>query len=115
MDEIEKYIANDKIDLAVVINENASGMDFKAEMPVTIISSQNSTLAGYMETVLSARIADYESQKPGTVPVSENAGSKKGVPIRNALGIIIFKMIGTSSSLAVLIIMEKTTYGTGFT
>ena len=77
MDEVEEYIANDKIDLAVIINENASGMDFETGLPVTIISSQNSTLAGYMETVLSTRIADYESQVQDTAEVSESEVGKK--------------------------------------
>lgn len=106
IDEVEEY-ANDKIDLAVIVNKNASGMDFETEKPVTIISAHNSSLAGYMETIRNAQICSYGAQEPAPTETSENEVGEKGVPIRNALGMIIFKMIGTSSSLAALIIMEK--------
>ena len=39
--------------------------------------------------------------------VYHNSVEEKGIPIANALGIIIFKMLGSASLLAGLIILER--------
>lgn len=105
--EVENDIRNGKIDLAVIIEKNASGMDLNMEKPIRFIKSQNSELSGYMETILNTAIANYNSGNSVQFTITQNQVSEKGVPITNALGMVIFKMIGSASILAGLIISEK--------
>lgn len=108
-DEVEEYIRNGKIDLAVIVAEGASEADLSQTKPVQIIKSQDSELADYMEVILNTKINSYQSGAASPFSVMQNDVGKKGVPITNALGIIIFKMLGCASLLAGLIIMEQKT------
>lgn len=115
-EEVENDIRSGKINLAVIIAPNATHMetpmDTGTEKPVRFIKSQNSGIAEYMEIMLNTTIETYKMgnvSQPATTQtaVSQNPVSKKGVPITNALGMVIFKMIGSASILAGIIITEK--------
>lgn len=106
-DEIEKDIAAGKIELAVIIDSKASGLNIDNSKPVEIVAVQGSKLARYMERILNTEIEYNNSGSLNKYNIMENDVPDRGVPINNALGIIIFKMIGTASILAGLIIMEK--------
>lgn len=105
-DAVEEYIRNGKIDLAVIVTKGASGADLSQTKPVQIIKAQDSELADYMEAILNAQIDIYQSGAASRFSVMQNDVAEKGVPITNALGVVIFKMLGCASLLAGLIIME---------
>lgn len=106
-DDVENDIIKGKIDSAIIIKKNASHMNLNTEQPIEIIGSQNATLSGYMQTVLNNKIESYKTGSMDSVSVQENKVSKKGIPITNALGLVIFKMIAAASLLASLLISEK--------
>ncbi len=109
LDAIEQNIINDKIDLAIIVEKNASESDSEKDIPVRIIKAKDSTLADFIGVVLNSKIQQYKMNTTNNIVLSQNDVPRKGVPVTNALGIIIFKMIGSGSLLAGLIIAEKNT------
>lgn len=107
--EVENDIRNGKIDLAVIIDPNASAMDDNLEKPIRFVKSQNAGLADYMEIMLNTAVENYKTGNVNQTIITQNPVPKKGVPITNALGMVIFKMIGSASILAGIIITEKNT------
>ncbi len=97
-DEVENKIQGGKIEFAVIIDENNE---------INIVKTEDSEIAGYMEIVLNGAIAKYNNGEE--LVIEQNDVDKKGLPISNSLGIIIFKMIAAASLLAELLIMEKKT------
>lgn len=97
-DEVENKIQGGKIEFAVIIDENNE---------INIVKTEDSEIAGYMEVVLNGAIAKYNNGEE--LVIEQNDVDKKGLPISNSLGIIIFKMIAAASLLAELLIMEKKT------
>lgn len=95
-DEIESKIQNGKIEFAVFINENNQ---------IEIVRSEESAVGEYMEAILSGAAAKFE--KDEELVLEQNDVGKKGLPIANSLGIILFKMIAAASLLAELLIMER--------
>lgn len=106
IDDVENYILNDKIDLAIIV-KNTSDFSATDIKPLKIIKAKNSDLAEYIEIILNAKIHDYQTDYNSPFEVYHNSVEEKGIPIANALGIIIFKMLGSASLLAGLIILER--------
>lgn len=97
-EEIESKIQNGKIEFAVMIDEDNQ---------IEIIRTESSAVGKYMEVILAGAAAKYESGE--TLVLEQNDVGKKGLPIANSLGIILFKMIAAGSLLAELLIMERKT------
>lgn len=97
-DEIETKIQGAKIEFAVIINEDNS---------INIIKTEDSDVASYMEVILNGATAKYESGEE--LNIEQNDVGKKGLPISNSLGLIIFKLIAAASLLSELLIMERKT------
>ena len=95
-EEIESKIQNGKIEFAVIIDE---------ENQIEIIRTEESAVGKYMEAVLTGAAAKFE--KEDGLVLEQNDVGKKGLPIANSLGIILFKMIAAASLLAELLIMER--------
>lgn len=95
-EDIQSGIQSGKIEFAIVIGDTDD---------ITIIKSQDSEVAEYMEGILAGAGAKYESQDE--VVRKENEIGKKGIPIGNSLGMVTFKMLAAASLLAELIIMER--------
>lgn len=107
--EIESKIQNGKIEFAILIDEDNE---------IEIVRTEESSVGEYMEAVLAGAAAKFEdgeeligesvALKSGKQLVLEqNDVGKKGLPVANSLGIILFKMIAASSLLAELLIMER--------
>lgn len=94
--EIETKIQNGKIEFAVIIDTDNS---------INIIKTEDSTVATYMEGILNGAVARYNSGE--RLVLEQNDVGKKGLPISNSLGLIIFKMIAAASLLSELLIMER--------
>lgn len=97
--DLESAIINDKIEMAIILEQDASS--------IKMIKAQNSKLAQFVEIILNHKINSYRKGTLGQLDYSQNAVAKKGIPITNALGLIIFKMIGSASILASVILWEK--------
>lgn len=97
-DEIETKIQGGKIEFAVVIGEDNT---------INIIKTADSSVGDYMEAILNGAIAKYESGEE--LNLEQNDVGKKGLPISNSLGLIIFKLIAAASLLSELLIMERKT------
>lgn len=95
-EEIESKIQNGKIEFAVIIDE---------ENQIEIIRTEESAVGKYMEAVLTGAAAKFE--KEDGLVLEQNDVGKKGLPIANSLGIILFKMIAAASLLTELLIMER--------
>lgn len=95
-DNIESSIQNGSIEFAVVIGDGEE---------ISVIRAKDSSVAEYIEYVLKGAIAKYENEE--TLSITQNEVGKKGIPINNSLGMVLFKMIGAASLLAELIILEK--------
>lgn len=94
--EIESKIQNGKIEFAVLIDENNE---------IEIVRTEESSVGEYMEAVLAGATAKFEDGDE--LVIEQNDVGKKGLPVANSLGIILFKMIAASSLLAELLIMER--------
>lgn len=95
-EEIESSIQSGKIEFAVVLG---------ADDEISVIKAKDSSIAEYAEYVLSGAALKYETEE--NLTLTQNDVGKKGIPINNSLGMIIFKMIAAASLLAELIILEK--------
>ena len=60
IDDVENYILNDKIDLAIIV-KNTSDFSATDIKPLKIIKAKNSDLAEYIEIILNAKINDYQT------------------------------------------------------
>ncbi|WMM26322.1 ABC transporter permease [Tissierella sp. MB52-C2] len=107
LDEVNQSIINNKIEFAVVIKNNTESIDLTKDKLIEIIKAKDSKLADYMETILNNNINAKLANRVHDFEILKNEVPKKGVPINNALGMVIFKMIGSCSLLAGLIIAEK--------
>lgn len=96
--EIESKIQNGKIEFAVMIDKDNQ---------IEVIRTESSAVGKYMEMILAGAAAKYESGEK--LVLEQNDVGKKGLPIANSLGIILFKMIAAGSLLAELLIMERKT------
>lgn len=96
--EIESKIQNGKIEFAVMIDKDNQ---------IEVIRTESSAIGKYMEVILAGAAAKYESGEK--LVLEQNDVGKKGLPIANSLGIILFKMIAAGSLLAELLIMERKT------
>ncbi|MBQ3512200.1 MAG: ABC transporter permease [Lachnospiraceae bacterium] len=96
---IETNIQAGKIEFAVMIEDSES------KSPVTVIKSKDSSVATYMEYILKGAVAKYKNEEVGNL--LQNEVEEKGVPIGNAMGMVIFKMLAAASLLAELMIIEK--------
>ena len=97
-EEIESKIQGGKIEFAVIIDENDG---------IQIIKSSDSSVADYMEAILNGAAAKYENGEE--LALEQNDVGKKGLPISNSLGLIVFKLIAAASLLSELLIMERRT------
>ena len=104
VNEIEDSILNNKVEFAIIINDST-----KSDMnrTIRIIKSQDSQLAEYVESILNFKIGNYFSGNMDEISVSQNDVGEKGISITNSLGMVIFKMLGSASLLAGLIILDK--------
>lgn len=94
--EIESKIQNGKIEFAVLIDENNE---------IEIVRTEESSVGEYMEMILAGAAAKFN--KGEELVIEQNDVGKKGLPVSNSLGIILFKMIAAASLLAELLIMER--------
>ncbi len=94
--EIESKIQNGKIEFAVLIDKDNQ---------IEIVRTKDSSIGEYMEVILAGASAKYEGGEK--LVLEQNDVGKKGLPIANSLGIILFKMIAAGSLLAELLIMER--------
>lgn len=97
-DEVKTKIQNGKIEFAVIIDENNG---------INIVRTEDSQIAIYMESILNGATAKFVNGEE--LVIKQNDIGKKGLPISNSLGMIIFKMVAAASLLAELLIMEKKT------
>lgn len=93
-DSITEKLIGGNIELAVVIDENASA---------EIISLGDSEI----ETAVELCIRAASSDEVGNADVSVNAVPKKGLPISNSLGFMIFKTLTSGNLLAALLIQDR--------
>lgn len=103
-DDIEDSILNNKLDFAIIINDSKKS---DINSVIKIIKSQDSQVAKYIESILNFKISNYFSENEDEINVSQNDVGEKGIPITNSLGMVIFKMLGSASLLAGLIILDK--------
>lgn len=96
--EIEGKIQSGKIEFAVIIDGDNN---------LNIVRRKDSSVGKLMEAVLAGAAKKFE--KGEKLVLKQNEVGKKGVPISNSLGIIIFKMLAAASLLAELLIMEHKT------
>ena len=96
--EIASKIQNGKIEFAVLIDKDNQ---------IEIVRTKDSSIGEYMEVILAGASAKYEGGEE--LVLEQNDVGKKGLPIANSLGIILFKMIAAGSLLAELLIMERKT------
>ena len=94
--EIASKIQNGKIEFAVLIDEDNQ---------IEVVRTKDSSVGEYMEAVLAGAAAKFEDGE--NLVLAQNDVGKKGLPIGNSLGIILFKMIAAASLLAELLIMER--------
>ncbi len=97
-DEVKTKIQNGKIEFAVIIDEDNG---------INIVRTEDSQIAIYMESILNGAATKFVNGEE--LVIKQNDVGKKGLPISNSLGMIIFKMVAAASLLAELLIMEKKT------
>ena len=95
-EDVESKIQNGKIEFAVFIGEDDA---------IHVVKSGDSSVADYMEGILNGAVAKYASGE--SIVTEQNDVGKKGLPIGNSMGIILFKMIAAASLLAELLIRER--------
>ncbi len=108
-DDVEKKIRTRSIELAVIVEAGASQLWQQGESPnIRFIHTGQSEIAPLFMTLVNAQINKLSlNQNPADQEVQVNPVAKKGIPINNSLGVIVFKLLTGGSLLASLLIHER--------
>ncbi|XID90454.1 ABC transporter permease [Paenibacillaceae bacterium WGS1546] len=100
-DDIAKKIKTRSVEVAIIVHEDAT---------IEFISTGSSEVSPLLARVIEQRIKALSTEASQPVSqVSVNEAPKKGIPVNNSLGVIVFKLITGGSLLASLLIHERKT------
>lgn len=110
-DDIAKKIKTRSVEVAIIIHENATlQVEQKKQPKIEFISTGRSEVSPLLARVINQQLNALitESSHPA-LQVSVNETPKKGIPVNNSFGVIVFKLITGGSLLASLLIHERKT------